>query len=138
MCGTAETYARTGEGADRAPSTCSISFSRTRTEDSARCSSGLIPSLGDDEVLLEFAFTLGENRPQGVMPYAAAELVREARRRGARRLVTFVPSRNTTVLRFFQRINFEPFSGGREHYRLFHRRIEHSTTDRSSAARTVP
>jgi GNAT superfamily N-acetyltransferase len=86
---------------------------------------GLIPPLEQEEALLEFAYTLEEHRGLGVMPYAVAELAAEARRRGADRLVTFVPARNPTVLRFFQRIGFEPFSRRSERYRLFRRRVDH-------------
>jgi GNAT superfamily N-acetyltransferase len=84
---------------------------------------GLIPPLGEDEALLEFAYTPEEYRGQGVMPYAVAKLVEEARRRGAQRLVTFVPGRNPAVLRFFQRIGFEPDRERRERYRLFRRTV---------------
>jgi GNAT superfamily N-acetyltransferase len=91
----------------------------------AKVFGGLIPPLEEEEALLEFAYTLEEHRALGVMPYAVAELAAEARRRGAARLVTFVPARNPTVLRYFRRIGFEPFSRRRERYRLFRRRVDH-------------
>ena len=84
---------------------------------------GLIPELGTEDALLEFAFTLEAYRAAGVMPAVVAHLGEEAKQRGARRLVTYIPEWNPHVLRFFRRIGFEPFATRRETYRLFRRRI---------------
>ena len=82
-----------------------------------------IPPLAPGEALLEFAFTLEQYRALGVMPYAVSELAKEAKLRGADRLVTWVPDSNPHVLRYLERIGFVPFAIRRERYRFLRRTI---------------
>lgn len=84
---------------------------------------GLVPRLGSDEALLEFAFTLEPYRAKGVMPHLLSTLGGVARDRGLARLLTFVPADNGPQLRFYVRLGFEPFLLRRERYRLFRRRV---------------
>lgn len=83
----------------------------------------LVPPLEPDEALLEFAFTLERYRALGVMPYVVAELAEEAKRCGALRLLTWVPEGNPHVLRYFERIGFDPFAIRTERYRFFRRSV---------------
>ncbi len=83
----------------------------------------LMPPLEPGEALLEFAFTLEHYRALGVMPYVVAELAEEAKRRGARRVVTWVPEQNPHVLRYFERVGFVPFATRTERYRFFRRSV---------------
>ena len=95
-----------------------------------------IPPLAADEALLEFAFTLEQYRALGVMPFAVSELSKEARRRGAERLVTWVPEWNPHVRRYMERVGFVPFAIRRERYRFFRRTVWFERTDGSTWAQT--
>ncbi len=87
-----------------------------------------IPPLDPGEALLEFAFTLEQYRALGVFPYAVAELAKEAKLRGAERLVTWVPEWNPHVQRYLERVGFVPFAIRRERYRLFRRTVRFEKT----------
>ncbi|MDQ3874457.1 MAG: GNAT family N-acetyltransferase [Actinomycetota bacterium] len=84
---------------------------------------GLMPPLAADEALLEFAFTLEPYRARGVMPYAMAQLADEARRQGARWLLTYVDKHEKLLLRFYERMGFSPYRLRRESYRFLRRRV---------------
>jgi len=82
-----------------------------------------IPQLDQGEALLEFAFTLEQYRALGVMPHVFAELAKEAKSRGACRVVTWVGQPNPTMLRYLGRIGFVPFAIRTERYRLFRKTV---------------
>jgi GNAT superfamily N-acetyltransferase len=84
---------------------------------------GMIPPLEAGDALLEFAFTLEGYRALGVMPWAVAQLAEEARRHGARRLVTWVPGANVNVRRYFERAGFTLLGARHERYRHFRRTV---------------
>jgi hypothetical protein len=90
---------------------------------------GLFPPLADDEVLLEFAFTLPGHRSGLVMPTVLLRLIDLAAEQGARRVVAYVQIENAKLLRFFLRLGFAPFSVRTDKWRLFLRRIEFQRVD---------
>jgi hypothetical protein len=63
--------------------------------------------LGDDEVLLEFAYTFIPFRGQGVMGDAMGRLLRVAQDSGARRAMTYVRDDNVPSLRGCAKVGFE-------------------------------
>ena len=94
-----------------------------QNEKLARVFGNLFPPLEPDEALLEFAFTLEPYRARGVMPYAMVQLADEARDEGARWLVTYVDRQEKLLVRFYERMGFEPFRLRRERYRFLRRRV---------------
>jgi GNAT superfamily N-acetyltransferase len=84
---------------------------------------GIFPRLAEDEALLEGAFTLEEYRGQGIMPFVMEALAQKARTEGARRLLTFVSSKNAPALQGCRRSGFEPIMIVHRRFRLFKRRI---------------
>jgi GNAT superfamily N-acetyltransferase len=81
------------------------------------------PRLAPDEALLESAFSLERFRGRGLMLAVMPALVEEARRRGIRRLLTFVTLDNKPMLRVCEACGFVPFTLRRETYRLFRLRV---------------
>lgn len=93
----------------------------------------LFPPLANDEGLLEFAFTLKEQRTRPVMPSVLVRLLEIAADEGITRVVTYVPSGHVNFVRFFLRLGFVPFAARIEKYRLLRRTIEFRPLDRSLA-----
>jgi hypothetical protein len=94
---------------------------------------GLFPPLSEDEGLLEFAFTLKEQRTRPVMPSVLVRLLEIAAEQGLTRVVTYVPARHVNFVRFFLRLGFVPFAARIEKYRLFRRKVEFRPLDRNLA-----
>ena len=84
---------------------------------------GVFPRLGEGEALLEAAYTLEDYRGQGIMPFVMEQLAQEARRRGARWLLTFVDTANLPSLKGCKRAGFVPYLVRHQQRRLFRRRI---------------
>jgi GNAT superfamily N-acetyltransferase len=84
---------------------------------------GLFPPLHPDEALLEFLFTREEFRSSAVMPTAVTRVLEIARQRGFRRVVTYVSTVRTDLIRFYAMLGFSPFVVRRERRRMFTRRV---------------
>lgn len=74
------------------------------------------PRLGDDEALMEQAYTIPTHRGLGVMSAAMARIAERAAHFGARYVLTFVPEDGTASLKACQRAGFSPH--------LRHRRVQ--------------
>jgi RimJ/RimL family protein N-acetyltransferase len=74
--------------------------------------------LGDDEVLLEGAYTFGAFRRLGLMADGMAQLLRYARDEGFRSAITYVATTNVASLRGCAACGFEP-----DHVRVSERRF---------------
>ena len=68
-----------------------------------------LPSLNDDELLLENCYTFEEYRGNGVMPSVLVELWEMARSQGFKRLITYVRHDNIASLRAFEKLGFSRF-----------------------------
>jgi len=86
---------------------------------------GKFPRLGDDEVLLENAYTFEKFRGKRVMPAVELELADIARQKGFKRMITYVREDNIASLKGCERAGFKVFErvlegkllffGGRKH-----------------------
>ena len=83
----------------------------------------LMPPLAADEAMLEFAFAREQSRARRRDAGRRSRTGAKARDNGARRLVTWVPDRNQSVQRYFERIGFVRFATRKERYRLFRRTV---------------
>ena len=79
---------------------------------------GRYPQLGDDEVLLEGAYTFSEFRQLGAMRDGMAQLLRIAASEGARAAFTYVEAHNVPSLRGCEDVGFAP-----DHLRASIRRL---------------
>jgi hypothetical protein len=79
---------------------------------------GRYPTLADDEVLLEGAYTFTEFRRMGVMADGMLQLLRIAREEGALAAITYVASDNVASLRGCAAVGFVP-----DHLRRSTRRV---------------
>lgn len=101
---------------------------------------GSYARLGDDEVLLEGAYTFGAFRRLGLMADGMSQLLRYAQAEGFRSAITYVATTNVASLRGCAACGFEP-----DHVRVSERRLGRrrsrpgalSAEDRSAWARAV-
>jgi hypothetical protein len=93
----------------------------------------LFPPLKEEEGLLEFAFTLKEQRTRPVMPSVVLRLLEIAGEQGITRVVTYVPAGHVNFVRFFLRLGFAPFAARVERYRFLRRKVEFRPLDRDLA-----
>jgi ribosomal protein S18 acetylase RimI-like enzyme len=94
---------------------------------------GLFPPLAEDEGLLEFAYTLQQHRARPVMPTVLTRLIEIAAEQGLRRVVTYVPIGNPSLIRFLIRLGFVPVALRVQNWRLMRRRIEFVSVDADRA-----
>jgi len=95
----------------------------------------LFPQLGEDEGLLEGAYTFVSARGQGAMTDGMAQLLAAARDAGDRKVYTYVAEGNIPSLRGCANVGFEP-----DHLRLVVnrfgiRKVTHAPVDAASQAR---
>lgn len=88
-----------------------------------RLFNGSFPRLGDDEALLEGAYTPPAFRGLRIMPSAMAQIAERARDFGARWVLTFVVPDNVPSLKGCKRSGFVPRLLKRDGWRLFRRRM---------------
>lgn len=84
---------------------------------------GIYPRLGQDEALLEGAFTPEAYRGQRIMPAAMAQLAEKGTDIGARWVITFVTHTNIASLKGCKRSGFAPYLMRRERWRYFRRQL---------------
>ncbi|MBI1875754.1 MAG: N-acetyltransferase [Acidobacteria bacterium] len=84
---------------------------------------GSFPRLGNDEALLECAYTPPAFRGLRIMPSAMAQIAERARDHGARWVLTFVVPDNVPSLKGCKRSGFVPRLLKHDGWRLFRRRI---------------
>lgn len=83
----------------------------------------LFPVLGPHEALLEGAYTPESYRGQGIMPHAMARIAEEARRLGARYVITFVADHNIASLKGCKKAGFFPYVERRLSWQFFRRHV---------------
>jgi GNAT superfamily N-acetyltransferase len=80
---------------------------------------GALEELGEDEVLLEFAYTFEGFRGQKIMGAAMAAIAEKGRLSGARGAVTYVQTANAPALKGCAAAGFFPFMIREEKWRAF-------------------
>ncbi len=83
----------------------------------------LFPILGQDEALLEGAYTGHAYRGQGIMAHAMARIAEGARDFGARWVLTFVGESNVASLKGCAKAGFVRYVRRTESWRLMRRRV---------------
>ena len=83
----------------------------------------LYPTLGEDEALMEGAYTIEAFRGMGIMGAAMARIAERAADQGARWVITFVDEQNTASLKGCIRAGFAPYLRRRERFRFFRRQV---------------
>ena len=84
---------------------------------------GGLPSINDNEVLLENAFTIEAYRRRGIEIWTVKRLLEKAVAIGARRAILFVRDTNTVTQKIVQRLGFVPYLIKTDHRFLFLRKI---------------
>ncbi len=95
----------------------------SENDDIKRYFKGIFPVLGQDEALLEYAFTREDYQGQGIMPAAMARIAEKAQDHGARHVITFVDHHNVPALKGCQRAGFRPYLIRVDRWRLFRRSV---------------
>ncbi len=80
---------------------------------------GELKDLGEDEVLLEFAYTFERFRGQKIMPAAMAAIAEKGLLSGARYAVTYVQKDNIAALKGCSAAGFSPYMIRDERWRIF-------------------
>ncbi|MGD2065335.1 MAG: GNAT family N-acetyltransferase, partial [Dehalococcoidia bacterium] len=78
-----------------------------------------LPSLHEDELLLENCYTFEQYRGNGIMPSVVFELWEMARSRGFKRMIAYVRQDNEASLRALEKIGFRKSNEIRELKLLF-------------------
>ena len=95
-------------------------------EENARLSQftgGVLPSIGDNEVLLENAFTIEAYRRRGIEIWTVKQLLEKAVAGGARRAILFVRDTNLVTQKIVRGLGFEPYLIKTDLRLLFFRKI---------------
>ena len=85
-----------------------------------------LPSLQEDELLLENCYTFEQYRGNGIMPSALSELWETAISKGFKRMITYVRQDNKASLRAFEKLGFRKFDEIRERKLLFFTKRNHN------------
>ena len=80
------------------------------------------PRLREDEVLVDNVFTFEKHRGKRIMPSVIVELSDMARRKGFKRMLTYVREDNISSLKGFERAGFEKSEKMRQIRFLFYTR----------------
>ena len=83
----------------------------------------LYPVLGQDEALMEGAYTPSDFRGKGIMGAAMAQVAERAAEFGARWVITFVDEQNEASTKGCIRAGFAPYLRRHERFRLFSRQV---------------
>jgi hypothetical protein len=86
----------------------------------ARQFNGLCPTLNQDEMLLEWAYTFKKFRGLGIMGRAMAQISEKGAEKGARWLFTFVDVANVASLKGCKNAGFRPFQIRTEKWWFLH------------------
>jgi ribosomal protein S18 acetylase RimI-like enzyme len=85
-----------------------------------------LPSLKEDELLLENCYTFERYRGNGIMPSVVGRLCELARSQGFKRLITYVRQDNRASLRAFDKLGLRKFEEIPELKLLFFTRRKHN------------
>lgn len=85
-----------------------------------------LPSLEEDELLLENCYTFENYRGNSIMPSVLVELWELARNKGFKRLITYVGQDNVASLRAFEKLGFRKFGEVPELKLFFFNRRKHN------------
>ena len=79
------------------------------------------PEIQNDEIILEYAFTLEPYRGLNIGPWAGEKIFEIEKTKGIRRAITFVSVANIQALKMAKVGGFLPFQIRKEQWRLFHK-----------------
>lgn len=97
-----------------------------------------LPTIEENEVLLENAFTLEQYRRQGIETETVRCLFKLAREKGVKRACLFVSDQNLISLRLVSKLGFTPFCVKTCARRLFQRRFSFEQVPREAIQREFP
>ena len=93
---------------------------------------GGLPRIGDNEVLLENAFTTEAYRRRGIEMWTVKQLLEKAVASGARRAILFVRDTNTVTRKIVGRLGFVPYLKKTDRRFLFFRKISFNSYQKKS------
>lgn len=98
---------------------CYMAWLLSSNTDSIHRNKSKLPSIKEDEILLENSYTFKKYRGNGIMPSAIARLADLARRDGFKRMITYVRQDNIASLKGCEKVGFHHFDKMRELRLLF-------------------